>query len=614
MPYRERLTRTRVIAFDALDVGAREAFVRAVRGVGGTPVLLASDASRLGQPARWLGLAAFGGAVVVMAAIPGWGELVSLPLLDGWLLAYVLGAIAFVAGVTVFVGRALVLRGLPFPPGIYVLPTLLVDARGPMLRLRPLADLDPNLAVAGQDGRVVLSFSDGEAFSFPTTDSPEEVRRQLEGFLEREVSAEAMGDEDSLRLLRPLPVADFDAIDDRRGPTIAMATRRRVRSLLLLSAGAGCLLGIGGRVAREHLSERLAVDRAHVRGDTAALWEYVDATPRLRSHADRALVDLAGRDDDTRALLKYLRQGTDKAAADRLLFQRASKQDTMVAFESYLEVGTLHRAEAEARLLDLARRSNSRMDFERYLAVASRDADLVRRKLLPEADLAAAREPRQVLDLRAYLQSDVDPAVKDVVRGRIDKLYAAELARYDDVAAQRKHRKLVVRMLGRLAEGKKLVVDVAGSTEPGFDVQVERFLARNGSGVSPKTYLGQTEAIEGVLRLSAAHGLHRVFDEHVVPVVADGEEPAARLVVRYRVRGTDVVWLSADLGRAFLSLRVTIEVGLRVPGEQDAATGQVVFEADRLWYRRNTGRTPYTRMIENAAEVLEREVERMLRE
>lgn len=614
MPYRERLTRTRVLAFDALDPGVREAFVRAVRGVGGTPVVLASDASRLGQPARWLGLTACGGAVVVMAAIPGWGDLVSLPLLDEWLLAYVLGAIAFVTGVTAFVRRALVLRGLPFPPGVYVLPTVLVDARGPMLRLRPLADLDPNLAVTGQDGRVVLSFSDGETFSFPTTDSPEEVRRQLEGFQEREVSAEALGDEDSLRLLRPLPVADFDATDDRRGPTIVMATRRRVRSLLLLSAGAGVLLGIGGRVAREHVSERLAVDRAHVRGDTAALWEYVEATPRLRSHADRALIDLAGRDDDTRALLKYLRQGTDKAAADRLLFQRASKQNTMVAFESYLEVGTLHRAEAEARLLDLARRSNSRMDFERYLAVASRDADLVRRKLLPEADLAAAREPRQVLDLRVYLQSDVDPAVKEVMRGRIDKLYAAELARYDDVAAQRKHRKLVVRMLGRLAEGKKLVLDVRGSTEPGFDVQVEGFLARNGSGVSPKTYLGQTEAIEGVLRLSAAHGVHRVFDEHVVPVVAHDEELAARLVVRYRVRGTDVVWSSTDLGQAFLSLRVAFDVELRVPSEQDAATGQAVFEADRLWYRRNTGRTPYTRMIENAAEVLEREVERLLRE
>ncbi len=115
MPYRERLTRTRVAAFDALDPEARGAFVRAVRGDGGTPVVLASDASRLGQPARWLGL---GAGVALMTAVTRWGELVSLSLLDAWLGAYVLGAVAFVTGVGAFVRRALVLRRLPFPPGI----------------------------------------------------------------------------------------------------------------------------------------------------------------------------------------------------------------------------------------------------------------------------------------------------------------------------------------------------------------------------------------------------------------------------------------------------------------------------------------------------------------
>ena len=614
MPYRERWTSTRAVAFDALDTEARGAFVRAVRGNGGTPVVLASDASWLGQPARWLGLAAVGAAVVLMTAVTGWGELVSLPLADRWLVAYLLGAVAFVTGVGAFVRRAWVLRRLPFPPGIYVLPTVLVDARGPALRLRPLTDLASNLAVEGREGHVLLTFSDGETFAFPTSDSPEEVRRQIEGFREREASAEARGDQQDLAWLRPLPIADLDESDERRGPSVAMTTRRRVRSLLLLSVGAGCLLGLGGRLVREHLSERVAVDRAHARGDAPALWNYLEATPRQRTRADRALLDLASSDQDRGALVKYLREGTNEAEADRLLFERASKQNTVVGFESYLAVGTLHRAEAEARLLDLARGSNTRMDYERYLAVASGDADVVRRKLLPEADLAAAREPRHVLDLRGYLQSDVDPAVKEAVRRKLDKLYAAELTRYDDVAVQRKHRKLVVRMVGRLAEGKKVVIDVKGATEPGFDVQVERFLARNGSGVSPKTYLAQTEAIDGVLRLSAAHGLHRVFDEHVAPVVASGAEPAARLVIRYRVRGTDVVWLSSDLGQAFLSLRVAFELELRVPGEQEVAAGQAVFEADRLWYRRNTGRTPYTKMVENAAEVLEREVERLFRE
>ena len=616
MAYRERLTKTRVHDFSALDGKTQQAFVDAVNGVGGTPVVLANRAMPLGSSVHWLALTLGGTLVLALATLPGWSLLESRPLVDAWLLPFALGGTAVALGAVGLMRRRFALRGLPYPPGVYVLPTQLVDARGARLRLRPLTELhsDPERAVSGTKDSVVLTFSDGETFAFRDSDSPEDVRRQLDGLRSRTATAEAEGDADDLGVLQPFPIADYAASEDAYSPPLVARARMSGRTLLLVTAGLGCLSGVGVREVRERLSESSAIDSAHVRHDAAGLWRYVDGGGRLQRQADRALLELATKDRENAALVEYLKKGRDTDRADRMLFERASKEGTVVALEMYLSSGKRHRAEAEAQLLNLARASNRRQDFERYLAVAQHDAPLVRRKLLPEADISVANEPQQVLALRHYLSEDVAPEVKQEVQRRIDALYAAELTRYDKLTGQGRQRELVVKMLERLKAGRRLKISVQPSSAPGLDARIADFLLRNENGVSPKTFLARESKIVGSLRLSAAHGLHRVFDEQVVPIVDDEVDPAAHLTIRYEVSATDSIWVSHDQNKTFLSLRVSFEVELRVPGVEQGASGTTRFEADRLWYRRHSGRTPYSQMFENAGSELEHEVERLIRE
>lgn len=154
MAYRERLTKTRVQDFSALDGMTQQAFVDAVIGGGGTPVVLSNRAMPLGSSVQWLALALGGSLLIALAALPGWSLLESRPLIDAWLLPFALGGAAIALGAVGLVRRRFAQRGLPYPPGVYVLPTQLVDARGPRLRLRQLTEL---LWVSHEQNKTFLS-------------------------------------------------------------------------------------------------------------------------------------------------------------------------------------------------------------------------------------------------------------------------------------------------------------------------------------------------------------------------------------------------------------------------------------------------------------------------
>ena len=617
MAYRERLTKTQVWEFSSLDAATQRTFVDVVQGNAGTPIVLAHPFVQVRSSSLWAAFLSAGVLLILIliASIPAWGSLEPRAHLDVWLVPFVLGGAAAAVGIAGMLQRRLVLRALPFPPGVYVLPTQLLDARRSVVRLRPLTDLhqDPERAVSSEKGQVVLSFSDGESFAFSDDNTPEEVRRQLDGLRQRTTMAEAEGNTEDLRILQPFPHGDFGTSEDVS--VLSEKSSRLGGRWWLVAAGAlGCVLGVGLRETREMISEGRAIAHARTSRDADGLWRYVANSGRLQGRADSALLALAMQDRDSAALLRYLKRGREVAEADRRLFERASKDGSVVALEMYLTAGKDHRSEAERMLLDLARRSNLRSDYERYLAVAHSDAELVRKKLLPEADIASAKDGEAVLALRHYLDEDVAPEVKQAIRARVDKLYTKELNHYDKLAGQAKGRELVVKMLDRLAAGKPVSIVVKGSTAPELDRHIEAFMKRNLDAVSPKRVLAQTPKNDASFRLSATHGLHRVFDEHVVPVVAEHQDPAALLKIRYCVAATDEKWMLVGTNKLFLSLRLDIEVELRVPGIERRLEAKMTFEADRIVYRRYSGRTPYTRMFENAGTLLESEIERLVRE
>jgi len=376
----------------------------------------------------------------------------------------------------------------------------------------------------------------------------------------------------------------------------------------------GCVLGAGLREAREHASESVGIDRAQSRRESDALWRYLEAGGRQRGRADVALLALAAKESKPGPLLEYLKHGRDTESADRVLFERTVKENSIVAYELYLNAGGHQRLEAEKRFLKLARESRRSADLERYLAVAQLDKDLVRKKLLPEAVLAEASEPHQVLALRHYLEGDIAPEAKEAIQSRIDNLYRMQLRIYDKVTAQGSHRVLVAKMMEHLAAGKPIRVEIQTRPHPDFDARVSSFLARNSDSVSPKSFLADPDKIASVWRLNAARGIHRIFDEHLTPVSGESADPAARLVIRYEVGAADAVWVMDDSKQRFLSLQVKFTLELTVPGAEGSARSTFQFEPDALWYRRNSGRTPYSRMLENAGNELEDEVERLIRE
>src|SRR5439155_16283123 len=64
-----------------------------------------------------------------------------------------------------FFGVAVTARALPWPAGVYVFPTVLVDARTTTLDVLPLVDLDA-IETDVRARRVRLVFTNGRAFAF----------------------------------------------------------------------------------------------------------------------------------------------------------------------------------------------------------------------------------------------------------------------------------------------------------------------------------------------------------------------------------------------------------------------------------------------------------------
>jgi hypothetical protein len=84
------------------------------------------------------------------------------------------GLVALAAGAMLGADRARLRRGLPFDPGLYLLPLDLVDARSSRLVVRSLLGLrevtdNRDIHGQGQVSVVHLHFEDGSQFSFPTS-------------------------------------------------------------------------------------------------------------------------------------------------------------------------------------------------------------------------------------------------------------------------------------------------------------------------------------------------------------------------------------------------------------------------------------------------------------
>lgn len=271
------------IDFYRLPRAVQDNLLDALHGRFSPVPILAKRATRP-TVAAWLAVSAL--AAILLAALlgVGFGELESaLALHPTWAVAlYVALAATAALGVLQILAFQSEVRSLPFPPGVFVFPASVIDARYHRLRIYPLTELSSVKAAIG--GAVTLALR-GASFSFPVAhvSKAEEAVRAIEAARER--------------LKEPLDPAQRRQIDPLEPPAVEsplaspVALARTMRwwqaraSLLAIAIGAGALFGAALFLARNAMSDARASTTARARDDVAAYKSYL-----LRGRRDKDVV------------------------------------------------------------------------------------------------------------------------------------------------------------------------------------------------------------------------------------------------------------------------------------------------------------------------------------
>ena len=309
----------RRVAFDALPLAAREAFVATVARRGSSEPLLEDRA-------------AFGPAIARSAALAAVALLVTYLFLAAdvsesllpWSAAEVAGALlAIAAGALLTAAHRARLRRLPYAPGRYVTARDFVDARGPELRLRALSTLADARVAHDHQGkayigsRVTLSFEDGakEAFDVPSKELATLVAEELRAA--RRAADDEVDDDDPdpfASARGPLPTtAPRDVEGPRAGP-VGVLGRPIVR--WIAAAAIGAALAVPAVALRNHLADDAMFARARAVGTEAALRGYLAVGRRHVAEANDEL--------PRAALADAKRAGTVTALRNFLAVHRGS--------------------------------------------------------------------------------------------------------------------------------------------------------------------------------------------------------------------------------------------------------------------------------------------------
>jgi len=296
------------VDFYELSRAVQERFVACVGGQGQPSPVLQATAGQPRGMLTWLGVAAGSVALLLGLYQVGFGSLESGLALHGT---------AFIAGYAMLLGAILVAflqvlsrvharQSLPFPAGIYLFPSGVIDARSYKLRVFSFTSSTPPV-VAGQS--LVFAFPKA-TFTFPVAAGHlEEAKRVIEEAESRVARARAADDKKTLGLLDPL-------VDV--GVTNPFAPKTRIARQLPGWARYGILIGlaVGGALApgvwwlRNRSSDEAMLSEAH----------------RQRSVTGyRAYLARGGRREEVRDVF-----------LPRIELRDAVKEGTVEAMESYI--------------------------------------------------------------------------------------------------------------------------------------------------------------------------------------------------------------------------------------------------------------------------------------
>jgi hypothetical protein len=248
----------RTIDFYRCSRPVQDRFVAATRQTTPPAPLLFRSAPRT---AAWVLLAASGLLIVVatLVLMKGWGDIASPLALHGKRMLGV-DVLLFSAAAYCFVHATKVLRAfeaMPYRAGTYVFPACLVDARGPILRVWPVAEADaierlplPALALRMRDGaRVVVP-----AASAAEVDRVDAALTSMRPELTRALA------EDDVDMLAELDPLHHTRVSSPISSTVAMKPFSSLWMRLdwLLAAAIGVALGMGlGSVRNASSDERM---------------------------------------------------------------------------------------------------------------------------------------------------------------------------------------------------------------------------------------------------------------------------------------------------------------------------------------------------------------------
>jgi hypothetical protein len=206
----------------------------------------------------YLGASAVLGVIAAVVLRLGWGDVNSPFALHGPKMLAVdvvlLGAAAY--GVAHAMGILRALDSLPWRPGRYLFPGIVVDASGPMLDVWSVSEADSIERLTGPAAGLAFKMRDGTRVIVPATSSEQAAKADVALGSLRSDLARAIADED------PQVLAELDPLHDRAmsspiGPTAKMKRAFVVSKRLdwAIAAVAGVLLGLGVGNVRNDMSD-----------------------------------------------------------------------------------------------------------------------------------------------------------------------------------------------------------------------------------------------------------------------------------------------------------------------------------------------------------------------
>jgi hypothetical protein len=515
----------------------QERFISSARGTAPpAPILQRKGATKAQFVFAGIAVAAL--AFLLFMAIYGFGVLGKPASVQPYsnLVGYAIVIFLLVFGVLRALGSILEARALPFPPGVYVFPMCLVDARTKRLGVAPMTDL-AKVEPATKDAPFRLSYKGAGMFEFPPgAEPPDQLKFQFEVAQEQAKHAQESGDEAELVTLDPFyepkkfvaPIGPQDPLVERIPPWAKFGW-----AIAVALAGA---LGPTIFVVRNRESDDATLARAKEDGSPEAFRAYLTVGRRHKDDVESILLP--------RAELEVAKKaGTVEAVQEFITSHPGSAIDgeaQNALHDAY--VAELDKAKAKGTVSALE-------DFTKKYPQNHLDADVATaRHALYTAALAKLKKASPGLDenglafwdkLFAHLEKN-GPRVVVVFRREI----SPNLERADKLIG--------ASPLNKTLGGRQVTKHFADAPNP-KEPEVVKALAAT---------LGKTIPAD-MIRFET--GPTPAADQDDAALLAATKAPL--LVVRYRIGWLGAAFSSNQLKRAFAGVNVTGDAAFYLPSD-----------------------------------------------